>query len=37
MEQESLRAIIVFMGLATIVFALYMVVSDPKIEKKGHK
>ncbi len=37
MEQEALRTIIVLVGLATIVFALYMVASDPKIEKKGHK
>jgi len=37
MEQEMMKNILSIIILAVVSFGLYMVVKDPKIEKKGHK
>ena len=35
--EEIIKSVIIYTGLAVVSFALYMVIRDPKIEKKGHK
>jgi len=35
--EEIIKDIIFFGSLAVIAFSMYMIIKDPKIEKKGHK